>query len=100
ISGTKNQINSSLAGLSYRGNLNFNGTDTLTVATSDGSLSDTDTVAITVNTVNDPPVNTVPGAQNVNEDLTLAITGVSVADVENGTLTATLSVVHGTLNVS
>ena len=28
-----------------------------------GALSDTDTVAITVNAVNDAPVNTVPGAQ-------------------------------------
>ena len=45
--------------------------------------SDTDTVAITVNAVNDAPVNTVPGAQSVNEDTTLAIAGVSVADVDS-----------------
>ncbi len=33
--------------------------------------------------MNDAPVNTVPGAQSVNEDATLAIAGVSVADVDS-----------------
>ena len=46
-----------------------------------------------------PPVNTVPGAQTVNEDTTLPIAGVSVADVDSGALTTTLSVSNGTLNV-
>ena len=35
---------------------------------SGGALSDTDTVAITVNAVNDAPVNTVPAPQTTNED--------------------------------
>ena len=55
INGTAAQINAALAGLSYRGNLNFNGPDTLTVTTGDGIAQDVDTVAITVNPVNDPP---------------------------------------------
>ena len=55
IAGTAAQINAALAGLAYTGNLNFNGADTLTVATSDGTATDTDTIAITVNPVNDPP---------------------------------------------
>ena len=54
ITGTAAQINAALAGLAYTGNLNFNGADTLTVATSDGTATDTDTIAITVNPVNDP----------------------------------------------
>ena len=49
-------MNLTLATLTYTGDANFNGNDTLTIATSDGSLSDTDTVAITVNAVNDDPV--------------------------------------------
>ena len=49
IAGTAAQINAALAGLAYTGNLNFNGADTLTVATSDGAATDTDTIAITVN---------------------------------------------------
>ena len=71
ITGTAAEINAALAGLTYTGNLNFNGSDTLTVTTGDGTAQDIDTVAITVNPVNDAPVNTVPGAQSVNEDTTL-----------------------------
>ncbi len=100
ITGTAAQINTALAGLSYTGNLNFNGSDTLTVTTGDGTTQDIDTVAITVNPLTDPPVNTVPGAQTVNEDTTLPIPGVSVADVDGGPLTTTLTVTSGTLNVT
>ena len=92
LSGTPPQINAALAGLSYTGNLNFNGADTLTVTTGDGTAQDIDTVAITVNPVNDAPVNTVPGAQIVNEDTALPIAGVSVADVDGTPLTTTLTV--------
>jgi hypothetical protein len=56
ITGTAAQINTALVGLAYTGNLNFNGPDTLTVATNDGTATDTDTIAITVNPVNDAPV--------------------------------------------
>ena len=100
ITGTAAQINAALAGLAYTGNLNFNGADTLTVATSDGTATDTDTIAITVNAVNDAPVNTVPGAQSVAEDTALPIAGVSVADIDSSALTTTLSVANGTLNVT
>ena len=100
ITGTAAQINTALAGLAYTGNLNFNGADTLTVATNDGTATDTDTIAITVNAVNDAPINTVPGAQSVAEDTTLPIAGVSVADIDSSTLTTTLSVSSGTLNVT
>jgi hypothetical protein len=56
ITGTAAQINTALVGLAYTGNLNFNGPDTLTVATNDGTATAIDTIAITVNPVNDPPV--------------------------------------------
>jgi Ca2+-binding RTX toxin-like protein len=49
-------VNGILATLTYKGDLNFNGSDTLAVVTSDGSLSDTDTVAIAVGPANDAPV--------------------------------------------
>ena len=100
ITGTAAQINTALAGLAYTGNLNFNGADTLTVATNDGTATDTDTIAITVNAVNDAPINTVPGAQTVAEDTILPIAGVSVADIDSSALTTTLSVAHGILNVT
>src|SRR5204863_299786 len=101
LSGTQAQINASLASLSYQGNLNFNGSDTLTVLSTDANAAtDSDTVAITVNSVNDVPVNTVPGAKTVNEDTALSIAGVSVNDVDGNLSTTKLTVTNGTLNVS
>ena len=41
IAGTATEINAALAGLAYAGNLDFNGADTLTVATSDATSTDT-----------------------------------------------------------
>src|SRR6185295_4743782 len=101
LSGTQTQINAALATISYQGNLNFNGADTLTVVSTDANaVVDTDTVAITVTSVNDAPVNTVPGAQTVNEDTALSISGVSVNDVDGNLSTTRLTVGNGTVNVS
>src|SRR6266850_1348301 len=101
LSGTQAQINAALASISYQGNLNYNGADTLTVVSTDGNaVVDTDTVAITVTSVNDAPVNTVPGAQAVNEDTALSIAGVSVNDVDGNLSTTRLTVGNGTVNVS
>ena len=100
IAGTAAQINAALAGLAYTGNPDFNGADTLTVATSDGTATDTDTIAITVNPVNDAPINTVPAAQSVAEDTILPIAGVSVADIDSSALITTLNVSSGILNVT
>ena len=83
LSGTQAQINAALASISYQGNANFNGADTLTVLSTDANgATDSDAVAITVTSVNDGPVNTVPGAQTVNEDTSLSIGGISVNDVD------------------
>ena len=49
-------MNLALASVYYLGNPNFAGSDTLTVTTSDGALSDSDTVAITVAAIADAPV--------------------------------------------
>src|SRR5438309_402634 len=59
-----------------------------------------DTVAITVQAVNDAPVNTVPGAQVVNEDTALAVGGISVTDVDGNLSTVQLAVANGTVTVS
>ncbi|MDO8955221.1 MAG: cadherin-like domain-containing protein [Gammaproteobacteria bacterium] len=62
FTGTIANINAALAGLSYTPDSNYVGADTLSIITSDqgntgtgGALSDTDTVAITVTSVNDAP---------------------------------------------
>src|SRR5262249_14508565 len=68
LSGSQTQINGALSSLSYQGNLNYNGSDTLTILSTDGAgATDSDTVAITVNPVNHAPA----GADNtitINED--------------------------------
>src|SRR5205814_7949241 len=73
--GSLNRINAALDGLVFSPDANFEGTAGVQVAVDDqgnsgwgGALSDSRSVAITVNGVNDAPVNTVPGPQSVNED--------------------------------
>src|SRR5256885_249628 len=48
----------------------------------------------------DAPVNTVPGAQVVNEDTALAVGGISVTDVDGNLSTVQLEVANGTETVS
>jgi hypothetical protein len=48
LSGSIAALNAALAGLVYRGGLNYSGSDALSVTASDGSLSTTGSVAITV----------------------------------------------------
>ncbi|WP_395612630.1 FG-GAP-like repeat-containing protein, partial [Allosphingosinicella sp.] len=73
ISATQNQINATVAGngLSYLGNLDFNGSDTLHIVTSDngnsgtgGTLTDTDDVTINIAAVNDAPVVSGDGTED------------------------------------
>jgi hypothetical protein len=87
--------------LVYIPNADFNGPDSFTYTVASGGVTETATVNVTVNAVNDAPVNSVPSAQSVNEDSDLAIAGLAISDVDSssGTLTTTLSVAHGTLTV-
>ena len=105
--GNLTNINSALDGLSFIAPLNYSGAASVQITTNDlgnsgigGPLTDSDTVAITVTPVNDGPVNTVPGAQTVNEDTALSIGGVSVNDVDGNLSTTQLTVTNGTLKVS
>src|SRR5438309_2250599 len=81
LSGSQADINATLASLSYQATVSNRGRTVTGVQTCDRPvLTDVDTVAITVLAVDDAPVNTVPGAQVVNEDTALALGGVSVTD--------------------
>ncbi|MCP4989484.1 MAG: hypothetical protein GY928_26545, partial [Colwellia sp.] len=106
ISGSEADINATLASLSYQGNSDFNGTDTLTTVSTDSDgvpLSDTDATTITVSAVNDEPVNTVPATASVAEDTALAMSGanlISVTDVDGNLASTQLTVGNGTLSVS
>src|SRR5205823_1625330 len=82
----------------------------LGVANSGVDDSPTQTFLITVNAVNDAPVNVVPVAQATNEDTSktfssgggnaLSVSDVDVAETLGGKLLVTLSVSHGTLSLS
>jgi hypothetical protein len=84
------------------------GTDnsrTISWSVSDGLLSSVQqTSTVTVVGVNDPPVNAVPGAQVVNEDTNLSITGLSISDPDanpaTASMTTTLAVSNGNLTMA
>ena len=74
-------------------------------STDAGSLFFEKTLTVTVNNVNEPPVNTKPGAQSVNEDTNLTFTGptlLSIADPDAGAnpVKLCLDVAHGTMTLS
>jgi len=87
LSGTQTEINAALATLTYRGNEDFNGADTLTVLSTDSSAaSRSDTLNITVNPVNDAPTFRV-GDGIVTTDIAGNLdTGYSVAIQSDGKL--------------
>ena len=99
LSGTQAQINAALATVIYQGNLNFNGADNLQIVTNDlgnsgagGALTDADTVAITVNAVNDAAiiggaksgsVVEAGGVANAQVNIPTAAGTVTATDVDN-----------------
>ena len=108
LTGTVAAINSFIGG----GNVDYTTTadnttaQTLTVSIDDngntgsgGPKTDSETVTLNVTAVNDAPVLTVPGTISIDEDMTTAITGISIADVDagSGNITVTLSVPGGAL---
>ena len=86
ITGTAAEINAALAGLTYTGSPDFNGVDTLTVVTGDGTATDTDTIAITVNPVNDAPVLVVADATYQEDVPVLLSPSASLTDVDDTVL--------------
>lgn len=71
------------------------------VATNPNFISSTNTVTFTREGVNAPPLITLPSAQSVDEDILLAITGLSVSDSDAGAglLELTLHAPNGMLTV-
>jgi VCBS repeat-containing protein len=120
LTGTQSVISGALTAtnnISYKGALNYNGADTLTMTTIDNGANgtdpgltgtatteqDVDTAAITVVSLNDAPVNTAPATViTVDEDTSVFVNGLSVSDVDAGlfSLSVTLSVASGTLNIA
>ena len=82
ITGTAAAINGALNGLSFAPTADYNGGATLTLTTTDGTFSDTDTVAINVASIAD----IVADAVSTNEDTAISfnpITGTNGASADN-----------------
>ena len=110
LTGTAAEITAALDGLTFTPVTGSSTPVTLTVTTNDqgntGGPAEQDqgTVAITITAVNDPPVNTVPGAQTTPGNTPLVFStgnsnAISFADVDAGAatnITVTVSVTAGT----
>lgn len=74
---------------------------TVIVAASDGRSEVRQTLNIHLDTLNRPPVNTVPAGITAQEDTPQAITGLAVSDPDAGAaaITVSLQVQHGTLTL-
>ncbi|MCA1816082.1 MAG: tandem-95 repeat protein [Acidobacteria bacterium] len=109
VSGTTNGVLalSANGSFTYTPNANFNGADSFTYRVSDGQAkSNTATVSLAVNPVNDAPVNAVPPAPQTVGNGTLVFSAargnaISVTDADAGDnpVRVTLSVVFGALTL-
>jgi hypothetical protein len=83
--------------------LSYKVSDGLLDNTADGSIA-APTATVTVVGVDDPPVNNGVSGKSGNEDSQIAITGLSVTDVDadpaSQNITVDLSVLHGTITVA
>jgi hypothetical protein len=73
----------------------------LIVSASDGNTSDSQVLSIQVLARNRAPVNSLPAQYTAQEDSPLALTGLSVRDIDagSGVITVSLQAQHGTLTV-
>ena len=80
----------------------YNGTPSFTYTVTAGGVMETGTVNVTVDAVNDAPVNALPSTYSTNEDTSVGLTGISLSDVDagSGTLTATFGVTSGSLTAT
>lgn len=109
FSGTLTDINAALEGLIYQGSLDYVGADLLVIMVDDqgntgsgGPQTVSDSIAIDVTPVNDPPAIFAPtDAWDVLEDVSTPLAGLSIADVDAGSspVMVTLTVQHGTLTL-
>ncbi len=103
ISGTLAAVNATLANLAYTPAVDSSGNQTITVLTSDGTNSDTDTIAVTVsdrpnlgNLAGDSQTVTPGSTANLDAGANATVTDTDSADFDGGNLT--LSRVSGSLS--
>ncbi len=86
----------------YSPNANYHGPDSFTYTVTSGGVTETTTVSVIVDPVNDAPVTNVPAGQTTNEDVPRVFStangnAITVSDVDGDTLTVTLSGTNGAL---
>ena len=103
VSGTLAEVNEAIANVTYQANTGFSGTETLTLESGDGFLTDSNSLNITVNPNNAPTnlfaLSVVPLGVDENAVLSLGDV-IDLGDVDGNLASATLSVSNGTLLLS
>jgi hypothetical protein len=112
FTGSMDDINAALNGMNFTPNANYAGAASVKIVTNDlgnnpsGAKSDTDTIVVTVNAVDDAPVNSAPGTQTAVAGQALVFNStngnrITVADADAGTnqIEVTLTATNGTLTL-
>src|SRR6516165_11056857 len=102
LTGTAAQINTALMSASYTGSLNFYGTDTLSMTTTDTADGNQASISAPINVADTSMASeTINRSYSGNESTAISHTGLSVSASPNTSvpLSTTLSVTHGTLTV-
>jgi ELWxxDGT repeat protein len=105
FNGLPTHVASACKVLTYLGAANFNGLDDITITVSDGESGDhkstTESISVRVRAINDPPTITAPPLHvEVDEDKTILVSGIIIADVDiheidESSITVTLTVSNG-----
>ena len=103
FTGEINEVNEALEGLMFQPTQDFTGTRKVRIETDDQgnfpgptAMTAVDDITINVTGVNDAPVNNVPGTQTVDEDSLLVFTGanaITATDVDAADGTGTMQIV-------
>ena len=75
--------------LSFAAPTDFNGTENFTVSVTDGDLTDSQVLTVTIAAVNDPPIASTDLSGETSEGVSIAIQ-LSASDVDGDNLTYTL----------
>ncbi|AWK89144.1 hypothetical protein DEW08_24430 (plasmid) [Azospirillum thermophilum] len=98
IRGSIADINTAIGTLTYQPFTDYNGAGSVRIDVSDGGTAVTQTIAITINPVNDAPVvSPLNATLTVNEDTPLTFPGFSVSDVDDGSVSVTVAMANGTI---
>ena len=104
LTGSLEEVNATLSGLTYIPDHYYNGNDTISVTVNETStpewLHTSSSIGVTIRSVDNPPVLNAPLSVTTDEDTSISlngINGIAVSDVEDDIVRVTLRADHGTL---